>query len=116
MAEHEIDERDHKKLGRELDLFTFSDLVGPGLPLWTPRGTILRSELDQYVWELRSKYGYERVTIPHITKKELYETSGHWDKFAEDLFRITSREGKEYALKPMNCPHHTQIFNRRPFS
>lgn len=108
--------RDHRTIGKELDLFTFSELVGPGLPLWTPRGTVVREELDKFVWELRSKYGYQRVTIPHITKKELYEKSGHWDKFAEDLFRITSREGKEYALKPMNCPHHTQIFDRRPHS
>ncbi|MDO8593815.1 MAG: threonine--tRNA ligase [bacterium] len=109
-------ERDHKKLGRELDLFTFSDLVGSGLPLWTPKGTIVRQELDQFVWGLRSKYGYERVTIPHITKRNLYETSGHWEKFAEDLFKMTSRDEREYALKPMNCPHHTQIFARRPHS
>ncbi len=95
--------RDHRAIGKELDLFTFSELVGPGLPLWTPRGTVVREELDKFVWEMRSKHGYQRVTIPHITKKELYEKSGHWDKFAEDLFRITSREGKEYALKPMNC-------------
>lgn len=107
---------DHRTLGQELDLFTFSDLVGSGLPLWTPRGTILRQEIDKYVWELRSKYDYSRVTIPHITKRDLYETSGHWEKFAEDLFRITSREGREYALKPMNCPHHTQIFARKPHS
>jgi threonyl-tRNA synthetase len=111
-----MDEHDHRKIGQELDLFTFSDLVGPGLPLWTPRGTVVREELDRFVWELRSKYAYERVTIPHLTKKELYEKSGHWDKFAEDLFRITSRDGRQMALKPMNCPHHTQIFNRRPVS
>jgi threonyl-tRNA synthetase len=111
-----MEERDHRKLGQELDLFTFSDLVGPGLPLWTPRGTIVREELDKFVWELRSKHDYGRVTIPHITKKELYEKSGHWDKYSDDLFRITSREGKEYALKPMNCPHHTQIFARKPMS
>ncbi len=109
-------ERDHKKLGRELDLFTFSELVGSGLPLWTPKGTVLRQELDTFVWELRSKYDYQRVTIPHITKRSLYETSGHWEKFADDLFKITAREEREYALKPMNCPHHTQIFARRPHS
>ena len=107
---------DHRRLGQELDLFTTSDLVGSGLPLWTPRGTIVRQELDQFVWEMRKARGYERVTIPHITKRELYETSGHWEKFADDLFRIESREGREYALKPMNCPHHTQIFKRRPHS
>jgi threonyl-tRNA synthetase len=112
----EMEENDHRKLGKELDLFTFSDLVGPGLPLWTPKGTIVYRELDDFVWELRKKAGYERVTVPHITKRELYEISGHWDKFAEDLFKITSREGKEYALKPMNCPHHTQIFARKPNS
>jgi threonyl-tRNA synthetase len=111
-----MEERDHRTIGRELDLFTFSDLVGSGLPLWTPKGTVVREELDRFVWELRNAHGYDRVTIPHITKKSLYETSGHWDKFSDDLFRITSREGKEYALKPMNCPHHTQIFARRPHS
>jgi threonyl-tRNA synthetase len=106
----EAKKRDHRKLGKELDLFTFSDLVGPGLPLWTPRGTLLRHLLDGYVWELREAKGYQRVTIPHITKKELYETSGHWSKFKDDLFRITTREDHEFAMKPMNCPHHTQIF------
>jgi len=111
-----MEERDHRIIGKELDLFTFSELVGPGLPLWTPKGTTLRQELDEFVWELRSKHGYERITIPHITKKDLYEKSGHWDKFSDELFRITSREGKEYALKPMNCPHHTQIFDRHPHS
>ena len=111
-----MEANDHRTIGQELDLFTFSDLVGPGLPLWTPKGTVVREELDKFVWELRSKYGYSRVTIPHLTKKELYETSGHWDKFAEDLFRITSRDGREMALKPMNCPHHTQIFARKPHS
>ncbi|OGG76371.1 threonine--tRNA ligase [Candidatus Kaiserbacteria bacterium RIFCSPLOWO2_01_FULL_55_19] len=109
-------ERDHKKLGKELDLFTFSELVGSGLPLWTPKGTILRDLLDDFVWEMRSRYGYEKVEIPHITKRELYEKSGHWDKFKEDLFRITTREGDEFALKPMNCPHHTQIYARKPWS
>lgn len=112
----EAKKRDHRKLGRELDLFLTSELVGQGLPLWTPRGTIVRMELDKYIWELRSKHGYSRVTIPHITKKELYETSGHWAKFGDELFRIKTREGKEYAVKPMNCPHHTQIFARKPHS
>jgi threonyl-tRNA synthetase len=109
-------ERDHKKLGKELDLFTFSDLVGSGLPLWTPKGTLIRQELDKFVWELRSKYNYQRVTIPHITKRSLYETSGHWEKFKDDLFKLVSRDEREYAMKPMNCPHHTQIFARRPHS
>ncbi|MDQ5944268.1 MAG: threonyl-tRNA synthetase [Patescibacteria group bacterium] len=109
-------ERDHRKLGRELDLFTFSDLVGPGLPLWTPRGTVVRNELDRFVQELRHEYGFEEVTIPHITKKDLYVRSGHWEKFEDELFKITSRDGHEFALKPMNCPHHTQIFDSKPRS
>ena len=113
--ENEAEKNDHRKIGRELDLFAFSDLVGSGLPLWTPKGTILRNALDDFVWKLRKERGYEKVEIPHITKKNLYETSGHWDKFKEDLFRITTREGDEFALKPMNCPHHTQIYARKPW-
>lgn len=108
--------RDHKKLGKELDLFVFSELVGSGLPLWTPKGTILRNLLDDFVWELRQIRGYTKVEIPHITKKELYEKSGHWDKFKTELFRITTREGHEFAMKPMNCPHHIQIFDRKQWS
>jgi len=106
----EAKKRDHRKLGKEMDLFTFSDLVGPGLPLWTPRGTLMRNTLDAFVWELREAKGYMKVTIPHITKKELYETSGHWAKFKDDLFRIQTRDEHEFAMKPMNCPHHTQIY------
>ncbi len=112
----EAKRRDHKVLGPELDLFTFSDLVGSGLPLWTPKGTLLRDLLDSYVWELRKAVGYERVDIPHITKKELYEMSGHWEKFKDELFQITTREGHEFAMKPMNCPHHTQIYARKQHS
>lgn len=112
----EAERRDHKKLGVELDLFTFSDLVGSGLPLWTPKGTLLRILLDDFVWQLRSARGYEKVEIPHITKKELYEKSGHWQKFSEELFRITTREGHFFAMKPMNCPHHTQIYARKKWS
>ncbi|MFH1188562.1 MAG: threonine--tRNA ligase [bacterium] len=114
--QEEAKKRDHRKLGKELDLFTFSELVGGGLPLWTPKGTILREELDSFVWELRKAKGYQKVSIPHITKKDLYETSGHWSKFAEELFRIKTREGHEFAMKPMNCPHHTQIFAHLPRS
>jgi threonyl-tRNA synthetase len=106
----EAKKRDHRKLGKELGLFVFSDLVGPGLPLWTPKGTAMREVLNQFVWDLRKAYGYERVAIPHITKKDLYETSGHWAKYAEDLFKIETREGHLFAMKPMNCPHHTQIY------
>lgn len=112
----EAKKRDHKKLGPELDLFTFSPLVGSGLPLWTPKGTLLRDILDSYVWELRKERGYDRVDIPHITKKDLYEKSGHWDKFKDELFRINTREGHEFAMKPMNCPHHTQIYDRKQWS
>jgi threonyl-tRNA synthetase len=112
----EAKKRDHKILGPQLDLFVFSDLVGPGLPLFTPKGTIVRNLLDNFVWELRKKAGYMQVDIPHITKKDLYETSGHWDKFKDDLFRVTTREGHEFAIKPMNCPHHTQIYARKQWS
>ncbi|OGN06032.1 MAG: threonine--tRNA ligase [Candidatus Yanofskybacteria bacterium RIFCSPHIGHO2_01_FULL_45_42] len=112
----EAKKRDHKKLGAELDLFTFSELVGSGLPLWTPKGTLLRDILDNFVWELRKEVGYERVDIPHITKKDLYEKSGHWDKFKDELFKITTREGHLFAMKPMNCPHHAQIYARKPHS
>jgi len=112
----EAEKRDHRKLGSQLDLFVFSELVGPGLPLWTPKGTLLRHLLDGFVWELRKARGYERVEIPHITKKELYETSGHWEKFSEELFHIQTREKHLFAMKPMNCPHHTQIYARRQHS
>lgn len=112
----EAKKRDHKRLGVELDLFTFSDLVGSGLPLWTPKGTVLRTTLDDFVWELRKKYGYQKIEIPHITKKELYETSGHWAKFQNELFKITTREGHVFVMKPMNCPHHTQVYARKQWS
>lgn len=112
----EAKRRDHKKLGVELDLFTFSELVGPGLPLWTPKGTALRDILDNLVWKLRAQRGYERVDIPHLAKRALYETSGHWEKFRDELFKIVSREGHEFVLKPMNCPHHIQIYRRKQFS
>lgn len=112
----EAKKRDHRKLGKELGLFVFSDLVGAGLPLWTPKGTIVRELLNDYVWELRKAHGYQKVTIPHITKRGLYETSGHWKKFSEELFKVKTREGHDYAMKPMNCPHHTQIFAAEPRS
>jgi threonyl-tRNA synthetase len=112
----EAKKRDHRKIGKDLGLFVFSDLVGPGLPLWTPKGTIIRELLNDYVWELRREKGFQKVTIPHITKKDLYETSGHWQKFADELFKIETREGHLFAMKPMNCPHHTQIFDAEPRS
>lgn len=110
-------QRDHRKLGKELDLYTISPLVGVGLPLFTPRGTILRDIVAQYSNQLRQARGFSKVWTPHITKKELYETSGHWAKFGGELFLVKSQETKdEMALKPMNCPHHTQIFASRPRS
>ena len=109
--------RDHRKLGRELDLYTTSNLVGVGLPLFTPRGTVLRDLVAQYSNQLRQAFGFEKVWTPHITKKDLYETSGHWAKFGDELFLVTSQEtSDEMALKPMNCPHHTQIFASQPRS
>lgn len=116
LQQEEARKRDHRKIGKELGLFIFSELVGPGLPLWTVKGTLIRELLNDYVWELRKKKGYEKVCIPHITKKELYETSGHWAKYADDLFKIVTREDHLYAMKPMNCPHHTQIFDAEPRS
>lgn len=109
--------RDHRKLGKELDLYTTSPLIGAGLPLFTPRGTVLRDVVAQYSNQLRQNYGFEKVWTPHITKKDLYETSGHWAKFGDELFLVTSQEtSDEFALKPMNCPHHTQIFASKPRS
>ncbi|HNO67509.1 MAG TPA: threonine--tRNA ligase [Pseudomonadota bacterium] len=106
----EAKRRDHRRLGQELDLFTFSDLVGPGLPLFTPRGTLVRRLLEDFVQSLQEPLGYRRVQIPHITKNDLYKTSGHWEKFHEDLFHVRGKSGEEFCIKPMNCPHHTQIF------
>jgi len=109
-------QRDHRKLGQELDLFTFSPLVGPGLPLFTPRGTILREKLGAFSQQLQEQAGYQRVAIPHITRVELYKTSGHYDKYPE-RFSVTSTESDdEFMMKPMNCPHHTQIYASRPRS
>lgn len=109
--------RDHRKLGKELDLYTTSNLVGVGLPLFTPRGTILRDLVAQYSNQLRERHGFQKVWTPHITKKELYEASGHWAKFGEELFLVTSQEtSDQMALKPMNCPHHTQIYASSPRS
>lgn len=111
----EAEKRDHRKLGKELDLFTFSPLVGTGLPLFTPRGTILRDKLTEYSLSLRAEAGFEKIWTPHITKIDLYKTSGHWDKFGDELFLVKSQEtSDEFAMKPMNCPHHTQIFASKP--
>jgi len=113
----EAKKRDHRKIGQELDLFVFSDLVGSGLPLFTPRGTVIRDELAKFAESLRHASGFERVSIPHITKTELYKVSGHWDKFGDELFLVESQETSDkFALKPMNCPHHNQIYASRPRS
>ncbi|HVT01170.1 MAG TPA: threonine--tRNA ligase [Patescibacteria group bacterium] len=108
--------KSHQEIGREQDLFTFSDLVGSGLPLFTPKGAILRRELQKYIDNLLEQEGYQFVWIPHIAKKELYEKSGHLEKFSEDMFPTMKAKGREYNLKPANCPHHIQIFARKPFS
>ena len=109
----EAKKRDHRKLGQELDLFTFSDLVGAGLPIFTPKGTLMRRLLEDFIQSLQEPLGYQRVLIPHITKIDLYKTSGHWDKFQDDLFHVTGKSEEEFCIKPMNCPHHTQIFASR---
>ena len=108
--------RDHRKLGKELDLFTFSDLVGPGLPLFTPKGTLMRDLIVERIMDIQAEYGYHKVTIPHITKSDLYKTSGHWEKFGDELFKVKGASDAEFVMKPMNCPHHTQIFASRPRS
>lgn len=109
--------RDHRKLGRELDLYAMSPLVGAGLPLFTPRGTVLREKLSGYAEQLRKESGFSRVSIPHITKTDLYKVSGHWDKFGDELFLVESQETSDsFALKPMNCPHHNQIYASSPRS
>ncbi len=113
----EAKKRDHRKLGKELDLFVVSDLVGAGLPLFTPRGTVLREELARYSNELREQRGFEKVWVPHITKHVLYEKSGHWDKFGDELFLVKSQEtSDQLVMKPMNCPHHTRIYESQPRS
>jgi threonyl-tRNA synthetase len=114
----EAAKRDHRKLGRELELFTFSPLVGQGLPLWLPKGAALRDRLEQFLRKVQKKYGYLQVITPHIGNVNLYKTSGHYAKYGADSFRpiTTPQEGEEFFLKPMNCPHHCQIYAARPRS
>jgi threonyl-tRNA synthetase len=113
----EAKKRDHRKLGKELDLFVFSDLVGAGLPLFTDRGTILREELGKFTQELRENTGFRRVWTPVIAKTDLYKASGHWDKFGDELFLVKSQEtSDEFVLRPMNCPHHIQLYSSQPRS
>jgi threonyl-tRNA synthetase len=114
----EAKRRDHRKLGAELDLFTFSDKVGKGLPLWLPKGAMLRERLENFLKKAQLRSGYQPVVTPHIGSKQLYITSGHWEKYGEDSFQPirTPEEGEEFMLKPMNCPHHCEIFKARPRS
>ena len=114
----EAKKRDHRKLGKELELFTFSQKVGQGLPLWLPKGAALRERLENFLKKAQKKAGYEMVVSPHIGNKELYVTSGHFAKYGEDSFQVikTPNEGEEFMLKPMNCPHHCEIYNTKPFS
>ena len=123
LAEHlelleEAKKRDHRKLGAELGLFTFSKKVGQGLPLWLPKGAALRERLEQFLRKAQTKAGYEQVVTPHIGQKELYVTSGHYEKYGADSFQpiTTPAEGEEFLLKPMNCPHHCEIYNASPWS
>lgn len=106
----EAKRRDHRELGQRLELFTFSDLVGAGLPLFTPKGVIIRNEIEKFLEELQLPRGYQKVWIPHLAKKELYIKSGHWEKFGDDIFKVSSKAEEKFVLKPMNCPHHTQIY------
>lgn len=112
----ESEKRDHRKLGKELGLFTFSELVGAGLPLFTPKGTLMRDLIMTKINQIQARFGYQGVTIPHLAKKDLYETSGHWDKFKDDLFHVRGMSDTEFVIKPMNCPHHTQIYASEPRS
>ena len=114
----EAKKRDHRKLGRELELFTFSEKVGMGLPLWLPKGTLLRERLVSFLKKEQDKTGYQQVITPHIGHKALYETSGHYEKYGKDSFQpiATPNEGEEFLLKPMNCPHHCEIYKHKPRS
>lgn len=114
----EAKKRDHRKLGKELELFAFSEKVGMGLPLWLPKGTVVRERLEQFMRKAQIKAGYDPVVSPHIGSKALYVTSGHWDKYGKDSFRpiTTPNEGEEFLLKPMNCPHHCEMYKVKPRS
>lgn len=114
----EAKKRDHRKIGKEMELFTFSAKVGQGLPLWLPRGTMLRMQLEDFLKRVQKKFGYEQVITPHIGNVDLYKTSGHFQKYGADSFQTikTPEEGEEYMLKPMNCPHHCEIYASKPRS
>ncbi|HIP33925.1 MAG TPA: hypothetical protein EYG89_04220 [Bacteroidia bacterium] len=115
-AVQELEKNDHRKVGKELDLFTFSDHVGSGLPLYTPNGTALIDALQNRVENICRDYGFEKVMTPHLAKIELFEISGHAGKYSEELFRVTSEKGHDFALKPVQCPHQTQIYAAKPRS
>ncbi len=106
----EASKRDHRKIGKDLDLFCFSDLVGPGLPLYTPKGTVIKEELQKHIEGVCRKYGFQKVSAPSLAKEELFETSGHAKKFGDELFHVTSEKKHDFVLKPVQCPHHTQIY------
>lgn len=112
----EAEKRDHRKLGKELDLFVFSDLVGAGLPLFTPKGTIILEELQKHIEQVCRGYGFEKVRTPHLAKIDLYEISGHAKKFSDELFHVTSEKKHDFVMKPVQCPHQTQIYASRPRS
>jgi threonyl-tRNA synthetase len=114
----EAKKRDHRKIGKEMELFTFSELVGQGLPLWLPKGTQLRMQLEDFLKKVQKRYGYEQVMTPHIGSVQMYKTSGHYEKYGKDSFQpiSTPAEGEEYLLKPMNCPHHIEIYKWKPKS
>lgn len=114
----EAKKRDHRKIGKEMDLFMFSDMVGKGLPIWLPKGTALRLRLENFLKKIQKKFGYQQVITPHIGNKQLYVTSGHWDHYGKDSFQpiTTPEEGEVYLLKPMNCPHHCMIYKNTPHS
>lgn len=114
----EAKKRDHRRLGKDLELFMFNDMVGKGLPMWLPKGTALRLRLQEFLTKIQKQYGYEQVMTPHIGNKELYVTSGHWDHYGHNSFQpiMTPEEGEVYLLKPMNCPHHCMIYKNQPRS
>lgn len=114
--QEEAAKRDHRKLGKELDLFCFSDLVGPGLPMFTPKGTLLKETLQKEVERICRRYGFEKVSTPHLAKIDLYEVSGHAKKFSEELFSVSSPKGHKLVMKPVQCPHQTQIYASKPRS
>lgn len=116
MSEHEMNERDHKKLGRELDLFTFSETVGKGLPLWTPRGAAIRREIERFIQDEEIKRGYQHVLTPDIAKLDLYKKSGHYPHYKDSMYAPIKDEDEEFMLRPMTCPHHFELYLSKPHS